>query len=202
MAAKVAPFGVYCDGFVLPKFEREIMYLQEESLLPKVSSDKLEVTRIISILTNVIGKASLLQFGDSKVGGRFTLLLKNIGFKPLLETKIGKLSEADNLILQGSSLENAVWLHNNPKYFTSYDFRFDQPDFHPAVSMNFMPGGGAVSSNSYIFSFSGFCFPELWNEAAMLVTAYYLWQLNDEDVTIKIASRRNPNCRPLLESCL
>ncbi len=178
------------------------MYLQEESLLPKVSSDKLEVTRIISILTKVIGKASLLQYGDSQIGGRFVLLSKMKGYPPLLETKIGKLSEANNVHFQRMALENAEWLQNNPKYLTSYDFRFDQPSFHPAVPMIFMPGGGAVSCNSYIFSFSGFGFPELWNEAAMLVTAYYLWQLNDEDVTIKITSRRNLNLRPLLEACL
>lgn len=180
------------------------MYLQDESLLPKVHSDKLEVTRTISILTKVISKASLLQFGDSKVGGRFALMLKKKGSLPLIETKIGKLSEANNVRFQRLALENAEWLQSNPEYFTSYDFRFDQPTFHHAVSQinDIVPGGGAVSCNSYIFSFSGSGFPELWNEAAMLVTAYYLWQLSDEDVIIKITGRRNPNLLPLLEACI
>lgn len=77
-------------------------------------------------------------------------------------------------------------------FTTSYDSR--NPDL--------LRWGGAVGIGSrngrgdLILSFSGL--PELWDEAAMLVTAVRSHDMSEDFVLAKISEERNPNLRPLL----
>lgn len=70
--------------------------------------------------------------------------------------------------------------------FTSYESRRPEMD----------RWGGAVRGRELIFSFSGL--PELWDEAAMLVLAIRLGQLQETDVCDVISEERNPHLRLLL----
>ncbi|MGB3072978.1 MAG: hypothetical protein WBB68_01830 [Candidatus Moraniibacteriota bacterium] len=61
---------------------------------------------------------------------------------------------------------------------------------------------GAIRAGRYLLSFSGFRFPEKWNEAAMFVLAIKLGWISQETVFRRISAKRNPHLRPLLEACI
>ena len=58
--------------------------------------------------------------------------------------------------------------------------------------------GGAIRAGDYIISFSGF--PELWDEAAMLVLAIRMGWLDQTATLRRISRKRNPHFRVLLEA--
>ena len=146
--------------------------------------------RVVSVAVDLIKKSGI----DDKTGGIFYCQRLSSG-RFLLMAGIGynepKQVPARMAVAQEKAYRVCL-LGDLRAFTTSYDSR--NPDL--------LRWGGAVGIGSHngrgdlILSFSGL--PELWDEAAMLVTAVRSHVMSEDFVLAKISEERNPHLRPLL----
>lgn len=113
-------------------------------------------------------------------------------------TKLAKYA-----IISAEKAQRLWWMHAQRGDVTSYESR------DPKVVLDRQWGpdpwgkwGGAIlcrTSKIQVFSFSGF--PELWDEAAMILLAQELACLFGDDKAINSVTKRNPHLARLSESC-
>lgn len=156
-----------------------------------------QVSHIFSVAERVVDVAVVLikESGiDDKTGGIFYCLNWSTG-KFLLMASIGyndpKQMPARMAVAQEKAYRVFV-LTGMTTFVTSYDSR------NPDLGL----WGGAVGirgrndRSDLVLSFSGL--PELWDEAAMLVTAVPSHEMSEDMVLAHISDERNPHLRPLL----
>lgn len=153
---------------------------------------------LLSVAERVVGSAVKLLKESSihdKTGGIFYCMRWSSG-RFLLMAAIGyndpKQVPARMAVAQEKAYRLCL-LRDLTTFTTSYDSR--NPDL--------VRWGGAVGVEScngrgdLVLSFSGL--PELWDEAAMFVTAVRSHEVGEDMILAQISEERNPHLRPLLE---
>jgi hypothetical protein len=146
--------------------------------------------RVVSVAVDLIKKSGI----DDKTGGIFYCTRWSSG-RFLLMAAIGindpKQVPARMAVAQEKAYRVCL-LSELTSFTTSYDSR------NPEL----IRWGGAVGIEScdgrgdLVLSFSGL--PELWDEAAMFVTAVRSHDVSEDIVLAQISEERNPYLRPLL----
>lgn len=148
--------------------------------------------RVVDVALELIKNSGI----NDKTGGIFYCLNWSTG-KFLLMANIGyndpKQVPARMAVAQEKAYRTFL-LTGRTSFVTSYDSR------EPALGL----WGGAVGIQSrkgddLVLSFSGL--PELWDEAAMFVTAVRSHLVSQYMVLAQISEERNPHLRPLLDAC-
>lgn len=159
-----------------------------------------QASHLLSVAERVVDVA-VDQLKDSgindKTGGIFHCLNWSTG-KFLLMASIGyndpKQMPGRMAVAQEKAYRVFV-LTGMTTFMTSYDSR------KPELGL----WGGAVGirgrndRSDLVLSFSGL--PELWDEAAMFVTAIRSHEASEDLILAHISEERNPHLRPLLEAC-
>lgn len=159
--------------------------------------DRPEVPMVRTILTKAV--ELMRAQGEIRTGGFFALsrpgMPSSYAHIEWGALPVDKRSRSFELVN-----EKKGRLEAHPRHFTSYQSR----NPHAAVIDMFgrkQPWGkwgGAIRAGDYIISFSGF--PELWDEAAMLVLAIRMGWLDETATLRRISHKRNPHFRPLLKA--
>ncbi len=157
------------------------------------------VARALVTADKVLTKAVELLHaqGMNHAGGY--LCLTSAAMAPLMAISAwGTIPEEK--ILQCSEVvqEKIRRLQEHPLHFTSYQSRDPGAEITVSQGRKWQWGkwGGAIFTGEYYLSFTGL--PELWDEAAMFVTALQMEWMEETALLRRISRPRNPHLRPLI----
>lgn len=155
----------------------------------------------VRMVRGILAKAVELMRaqGETRTGGFFALSGPGTPSSVYIELW-GALPDDKRYRSSEIVLEKIRRLEVYPCHFTSYQSRNPHATIIDLFGREQLWGklGGAIRAGDYSVSFDGF--PELWNEAAMLVLAIRMRWLDETATLRRISRKRNPHFRILLEA--